>query len=84
MRIIDCFTYTGNLEVIELRLRLLPDVIDKFVIAETDHYYNAVYKGFSLKSKLKELCLYSDKIEIVELYKCIHLFETSPRKIYFI
>ena len=82
MRIIDCFTYTGNLEVIELRLRLLQDVIDKFVIAEADHYYNA--KGFSLKSKLKELGLYSDKIEIVELYKCIHLFETSPRKIYFI
>lgn len=67
MRIIDCFTYTGNVEVVELRVRLLQDVIDKFVIAEADHYYNGVYKGFSLKSKLKELGLYSDKIEVVEV-----------------
>lgn len=66
MKIYDCFTYFNEKELLELRIRLLGGVVDKFVVCEADHTHTGVYKGFSCRAALKELGL-EEKVEVIEL-----------------
>ena len=61
MKIYDCFMYFDEDLVLDLRLNILKDYVDKFVIAEAtrDHAGNEKKLNFDLKNFSK----FKDKIE---------------------
>lgn len=67
MRILDCFTYFNEKELLELRINLLYDYVDQFIIIDADRIHSGKPKPFTCKNTLKELGLLKDKIKIVEL-----------------
>jgi FkbM family methyltransferase len=67
MRILDCFIYFNEVELLELRINLLQDYVDKFIIVDANRTHKGEHKEFSCKNKLIELNLLSDKIQIIEL-----------------
>ena len=38
MKIIDCFTFYNELQLLEYRLSILYDVVDYFIIVEANHF----------------------------------------------
>lgn len=67
MRILDCFPYFDEKELLELRINLLHDYVDKFIIVDADHNHKGSPKPFTCKQTLKELGIDSSKIEVIEL-----------------
>ena len=65
--LIDTFTYFNEKELLELRIRMLYDHVDKFIICEGDHTYSGNYKGFQLQRVLDEIGVPQDKIQILEV-----------------
>lgn len=65
--ILDCFTYFNEREVLELRIRLLQDVVDQFVIIEADKTHTNLYKGYTLEQTIEELKLPKNKIKVVKI-----------------
>jgi beta-1,4-mannosyl-glycoprotein beta-1,4-N-acetylglucosaminyltransferase len=64
---IDCFPYFNEKELLELRINLLKDHFDEFVITEADRTHTGTPKPFTLKETIKELGLPEDKIRVVEV-----------------
>ena len=65
-KIIDCFTYSGEIDVLKIRLYELYDVVDTFVIVESPYTFSGLKKGLSFlkdKSLLEEK--YITKIEYI-------------------
>jgi len=67
MRIIDCFPYFNEKELLELRINLLHDKVDKFIICDANKTHKGTSKPFTCKNTLQELGLLSDKIQVVEV-----------------
>lgn len=67
MRIVDCFPYFNEKELLELRINLLYDKVDKFIITDANKTHKGDEKEFSCKKTLEELNLLSDKIQVVEV-----------------
>ena len=68
MKIIDCFPYFNEKELLELRIKLLYNKVDKFIITDANKTHKGDSKEFTCKNTLVELGLYPDeKIEIVEV-----------------
>jgi hypothetical protein len=67
MRIIDCFPYFNEKELLELRINLLYDHVDKFIICDADRTHKGKPKPFTCKDTLQKLGLVGDKIEVVEV-----------------
>lgn len=66
--IIDSFLFNDEKELLELRLKVLYDYVDKFVIVECDHTFSGESKNLTCKKILKELGFEKDpKIEVVEV-----------------
>ena len=66
--IIDSFLYYNEIELLELRLRVLYDYVDKFVIVEGDHTHKGDPIPFRCKNDLKTLGFENDpKIHVIEL-----------------
>ena len=65
--IVDCFSYFNEKELLELRVRLLEDYVDKFVITEANYTHSGIPKEYTLKETIKELGLPEDKIEVIEI-----------------
>jgi beta-1,4-mannosyl-glycoprotein beta-1,4-N-acetylglucosaminyltransferase len=40
VRVFDCFTFFNELDLLEIRLRLLEDVVDRFVLVEADRTFS--------------------------------------------
>ncbi|MDB4108296.1 hypothetical protein N9672_01160 [Flavobacteriaceae bacterium] len=59
---IDCFTFFNELDLLEIRLKYLYDVIDYFVIVESDTSFNGKNKGLVFKKNKEKFKNYSDKI----------------------
>lgn len=60
--IIDCFSYFNEKELLELRIKLLYDKVDKFVITEGDHTHRGTPKELTFLDTAKKLNLPMDKI----------------------
>jgi len=60
--IIDCFPYFNEKELLELRIKLLYDKVDKFVITEGDHTHKGDPKPITFLETAKNLDLPMDKI----------------------
>lgn len=65
--IIDCFPFFNEKELLELRIHLLKDKVDKFIISELNYTHSGIPKPFSCKQIMSELGIPSDKVEIIEL-----------------
>lgn len=67
MRIIDCFPYFNEKELLELRINLLYDQVDKFIICDADRTFSGKPKPFLCKDTIRELNLPEDKIQVIEV-----------------
>lgn len=63
----DCFPYFNERELLELRINLLNDHIDEFVICEANRTHSGVPKEYTLEKTLKELKIPLDKVRIVKV-----------------
>lgn len=66
-KIIDCFPYFNEKELLELRIRLLYDHVDKFLITDANYTHSGKPKSFSCKETLKKIDMPLDKVEVIEL-----------------
>jgi len=76
MKIIDCFPYFNEKELLELRISLLYDVVDQFIICDADHTHSGVPKELSCRKIIQELGLPTDKIKIIDAE--LPSFEIEP------
>ena len=68
LKVVDYFPYFNEKEILELRINLLKDHVDKFVIVDANRFYTGKLKSFTCKNTLKELGLWDeDKIQVIEL-----------------
>lgn len=66
--IIDTFLYYNEFELLELRLKVLYDYVDKFVIVEGDHTHKGDPTPFRCREDLKKLGFENDpKIHLIEM-----------------
>ena len=75
-QIIDSFPYFNEVELLELRIKLLYDFVDKFIIIDANRTHTGLPKNFTCKNTLKELNIQSDKIKVVELD--LSIYDNNP------
>jgi FkbM family methyltransferase len=76
--IIDCFSYFNEKEILELRLKLLYDHVDKFIITEGSHTHKGDKKDFVVKNLIKEMGIPMDKIIVVPVLMPDYEAEKNP------
>ena len=54
MKIIDCFNYFDEDKILELRLNILNDYVDQFVIVEAKEDHQGNKKNLILRLKISE------------------------------
>lgn len=65
--IVDCFCYFNEKELLELRVNLLKDYVDKFIIVDGNYTHSGSPKEFTCKKVIKKLGLPEDIIEVIEV-----------------
>lgn len=65
--IVDVFPYFNEDELLELRIKLLNNYVDKFIICEANRTHTGAIKEYTCKKRLKELNLLSDKVQVIEV-----------------
>lgn len=60
--IIDSFTFYNEFDLLEFRLKLLYDLVDKFVIVEADHTFSGKPKSFNFEREAARFDWAKDKI----------------------
>lgn len=69
--IYDCFTFFNEIELLKIRMNILNDVVDKFVIVEADKTLRGVPKAFNFeKIKAEFDNEYPDKIIYIKVTNC--------------
>ena len=69
MRVIDFFPYfdgTGK-ELLQLRINILKDYVDKFIICESNKTHSGASIEYNLENRIKEYNLPSNKIQVIKL-----------------
>jgi beta-1,4-mannosyl-glycoprotein beta-1,4-N-acetylglucosaminyltransferase len=79
-RVIDCFTFYNELEVLELRLTELYDVVDKFVILEAEKTHKGENKRFIFEENKWRFEKWLDKIIHVKVYYPSHINDPWGRE----
>ena len=64
--IVDYFPYFNERELLELRIRLLQDHVDHFVIVEADQTFSGLPRTFQLNELITELGLPRDRFTVIE------------------
>ena len=68
-KIVDFFPYfdpTGK-EILELRINMLKDYVDEFIICESNKTQSGIPIEYNLRKRIKELNLPEEKIKIIDL-----------------
>jgi len=60
--IFDCFTFFNELDLLEFRLRLLSNVVDKFVICESNYTHSGKLKPYYFEENKSRYAKWIDKI----------------------
>lgn len=77
-KIVDCFLYHNEAELMELRIRSLQHCVDEFVICEANRTHSGVKKPFSARKLTEQLGLPTHKITVIEVdIPPEHLIEVS-------
>lgn len=74
MKIYDCFQFFNELDLLEIRLELLYDHVDYFVISETNRTHSNELKELTFMNNKDKFEKYMDKI--------IHVYEDLPEDIF--
>lgn len=72
MKIIDCFTFYNELQLLEYRLSILYDVVDYFIIVESNQTYRGKNKELFYNKNKERFSKFKDKI--------IHIVVDLPYK----
>lgn len=67
MALYDCFTFFNEVELLEVRLRLLAPIVDYFVIVEADKTLRGKSKKFNLDINNSIVKKYKDKIRYIQV-----------------
>lgn len=62
MKIIDCFLFNNELKLLELRLLELYDIVDYFVLVESEFYFSGNKKPLHYLKNKNKFLKYNDKI----------------------
>ena len=65
--IIDCFPYFNEKELLELRLNLLNDYVDYFIIMEGNLTHSGAPKEFSCMKDLEAMDINTDKVVVLQV-----------------
>ncbi len=67
--IVDVFPFFNEFEILNIRLKILNQHVDKFVIVEHDIDFNNQPKPFRLESKIDHLkSIYGNKIDYMKIH----------------
>lgn len=66
-KLIDCFTFFNELDLLEIRLKYLCDVVDYFVIVEADTSFNGDAKQMVFKENISRFEPFMEKIIYVPI-----------------
>lgn len=61
-KIVDCFTFFNELDLLKVRLEYLYDSVDYFIIVESDSSHNGKSKEFNYLNNIDDFSKYKDKI----------------------
>ena len=67
MKVIDNIAFCYDYDILEIRLSILYDCVDKFVILECDHTYSNLYKGYNFEKHRDRYAKWMDKIEYIKV-----------------
>lgn len=67
IKLIDCFSYFNEKELLELRIRLLYDKVHKFVISEANQTHSGISKDYELHKVLENIDDPLNKIEVIQI-----------------
>lgn len=65
-KIIDCFPFFNEKELLELRLNLLKDFVDEFIISELNYTHSGIKKDFICKKYIQEIG-FTGKVKVLEV-----------------
>jgi beta-1,4-mannosyl-glycoprotein beta-1,4-N-acetylglucosaminyltransferase len=70
LKVYDCFMFSYSPDLLEIRLNILNDVVDKFVIVESPYGFDRNFKGlvFAKEENLKRFEKFLHKIEYVIVF----------------
>ena len=63
----DCFLYFNERELLELRVEMLKDVVDGFIITDANRTFKGDEKPFTCVDTIRELGLPEDKIQVLHV-----------------
>lgn len=78
MKIYDCFNFFNELDILELRLNILYETVDYFVIVESDVTHSGEQKPFYYEDNKKRFSKFSDKIISYKIYDTPDKFTNLP------
>lgn len=64
-KLIDAFTYCGEVQTLRMRLSLHYDHVDQFWIVEGDHTFSGKFKGWTFDGIRNQLLPWQDKIRFI-------------------
>ncbi len=67
MKIVDTILFYNEYDILELRLKIMADHVDKIVIVESDKTFTGKYKGFNLEKHWNRYSQWHDKINYIKI-----------------
>ena len=80
--IYDCFTFFNELDLLEIRLNILNDYVDKFVLVEATRTQNNKEKKLYYEENKERFAKFKDKVIHGELVKLDSIKESRDFKFY--
>jgi len=62
MKIVECSPFFDEKDLLKVKLELLYDYIDQFVICESNYTYSGIFKGYNFLNYQDEFKIWQDKI----------------------
>ena len=66
-KLIDCFTFFNELDLLEIRLKYLYEIVDYFIIVEADTSFNGEMKQMLFKDNMDRFAPFKEKIIFVPI-----------------
>ncbi|TWU47532.1 Glycosyltransferase family 17 [Rubripirellula tenax] len=70
-KLIDCFLYNDEVEILEIRIRLLSDVVDRFVVVVAEETFTGRKKAIAFPEDNPVVVSVRDRIDLVTIPKLV-------------